>query len=270
MSGRLRGQTAWISGGASGIGEATVRLFASEGARVAIVDVQSELGRRLEDSLRREGSGVAFIECDVSEEHQVRDSIERTIERFGCLQIVVNNAGVVHVKPLHDYAESEWDRLMGVNLKSIFFSVKYAISYLRKNAPGYVVNVGSISSFVGQAETPAYTASKFAVLGLSRSIALDYAAVGVRCNCVCPGITDTPMLRHHLETAGNPTEALSRRLHRIPMGRSLTSADIARAILYLSCEDSAGVTGTSVVIDGGYLAAAEWEHQKVIVPDDLS
>ena len=186
------------------------------------------------------------------------------------MQIVVNCAGVVHVKPLHEYTEAEWDRLMAVNVRSIFFSVKHALPHLRKNLPGYVVNIGSISSFVGQAGTPAYTASKAAVLGLSRSIALDYAADGVRCNCVCPGITDTPMLRHHLEAGGRAAEALERRLHRVPMGRALTSADIARAVLYFSCEDSAGVTGTSLVVDGGYLAAAEWESSRVILPDDLS
>jgi NAD(P)-dependent dehydrogenase (short-subunit alcohol dehydrogenase family) len=270
MSGRLRGQTAWISGGASGIGEATVRLFAAEGARVAIIDVQRELGRKLEDAIRSAGGDAFFDERDVSVEDQVRESIERTADRFGGLQIVVNSAGVVHVKRLHDYTEPEWDRLMAINVRSIFFSVKYSLPYLRKNPPGYVVNIGSISSFVGQAGTPAYTASKAAVLGLSRSIALDYAADGVRCNCVCPGITDTPMLRHHLNATGSAVEALERRLHRVPLGRVLTSADIARAVLYVSCEDSAGITGTSLVVDGGYLAAAEWESSRVILPDDLS
>ncbi len=270
MSGRLRGQVAWISGGASGIGEAAVRLFASEGARVAIVDVQRELGRKLEESVLTAGGDALFIECDVSVEDRIRASIERTAERFGGLQIVVNSAGVVHVKPLHAYTEAEWDRLMAVNVRSIFFSVKHALAHLRKRPPGYVVNLGSISSFVGQAATPAYTASKAAVLGLSRSIALDYAADGVRCNCVCPGITDTPMLRHHLGVAGDAAGALKRRLRRVPLGRALTSDDIARAVLYFACEDSAGITGTSLVVDGGYLAAAEWESSKVILPDDLS
>ena len=120
------------------------------------------------------------------------------------------------------------------------------------------MNVGSISSFVGQAATPAYTASKAAVLGLTRSIALDYAALGLRCNCVCPGITDTPMLREHLNKTPDPEATLSERLRRVPMRLPLQPFDIARAVLYLSCEDSAGVTGTSLVIDGGYLAAAEW------------
>jgi NAD(P)-dependent dehydrogenase (short-subunit alcohol dehydrogenase family) len=148
---------------------------------------------------------------------------------------------------------------MSVNLKSVFFSFKHAWAHLRKNPRSYIVNIGSISSFVGQAATPGYTASKFAVLGLSRSIALDYAVGGLRCNCVCPGITDTPMLREHLDASGDAETALANRLRRVPLGKALQPLEVARAVLYLSCEDSAGVTGTSLVVDGGYLAAAEWE-----------
>jgi NAD(P)-dependent dehydrogenase (short-subunit alcohol dehydrogenase family) len=270
MSGRLLGQAAWISGGASGIGAATARLFATEGARVAIIDVQRELGRTLEKSIRSAGGDASFLECDVTVEDQVRSSIEQAVGRFGGLQVVVNGAGVVHLKLLHEYTEVEWDRLVAVNVRSIFFSVKHALPHLRKNPRSYVVNVGSISSYVGQAGTPAYTTSKAAVLGLSRSIALDYAADGVRCNCVCPGITDTPMLRHHLCESGSAQQSLSRRLTRVPLGRVMTAEDIARAVLYLSCEDSAGVTGTSLVIDGGYLAAAEWEAHSVTLPEDLA
>ena len=132
-----------------------------------------------------------------------------------------------------------------------------------------MVNVGSISSFVGQATTPAYTASKGALLSLTQSIALDYAADGLRGNCVCPGITDTPLLRQHLQAAADPVASLRGRLQRVPLGRILTPDEIARAALYLSCEDSAGITGTSLVIDGGYLAAAEWETANVILPSDL-
>jgi NAD(P)-dependent dehydrogenase (short-subunit alcohol dehydrogenase family) len=122
-----------------------------------------------------------------------------------------------------------------------------------------VVNVGSISSFVGQAATPAYTASKGAVLQLTRSIALDYAADGLRANCVCPGITDTPMLRSHLAAQPDPQAALARRLRRVPIHAALRPEEVARAVLYLATEDSAGVTGTALVVDGGYTAAAEWD-----------
>jgi NAD(P)-dependent dehydrogenase (short-subunit alcohol dehydrogenase family) len=260
--GRLEGKVAWISGGASGIGEGTVRLFAREGARVALIDNRGTEARRIASQLNREGLDVLPITCDVAREKSARDSIRQTVTHFKRLDILVNNAGIVHIKALHKYTEAEWDRVMDVNVKSMFFSLKYALPHLRKAGRSYIVNVGSISSFVGQAWTPAYTTSKHAVVGLTRSIALDYAADGIRCNCICPGITDTPMLREHLNAQPNPEGALATRLRRVPMGVALTPDDIARSILYLSCEDSAGVTGTSVVIDCGYTTTAEWHRKK--------
>ncbi len=238
-----------------------MRLFAAEGARVAMVDLQAHRGWRLEETLRASGGDVLFGECDVTSEAQIQASIEQAADRFGGLQIVVNCAGIVHVKPLDAYTADEWDRLMAVNVRSIFFSIKHALPHLRLNPRSYMVNVGSISSFIGQGQTPAYTASKGAVLSLSQSIALDYAADGLRCNCVCPGITDTPMLRLHLNTTPDPAATLAARLSRVPMGVALSPDDIAKAVLYFSCEQSAGITGTSLVVDGGYLAAAEWTTQ---------
>ena len=173
---------------------------------------------------------------------------------------MVNNAGIVQIKLLHESSEADWDHVMAVNLKSMFFTIKHALPLFGRQHRSWVVNLGSISSFVGQASTPAYTTSKAAVLGLTRSVALDYASIGLRCNCVCPGITDTPMLREHLEKSPDPDALLQARLQRVAMGIPLTPHDIARSILYLACDDSAGITGTSIVIDGGYLAAAEWQH----------
>jgi len=256
---RLDGQAVWVSGGASGIGEAICELFAEEGARVACVDVQGEKAQALADRIGS-GSGEAVaIECDVADESAVERSIEETVQEFGGLQCMVNCAGVVDVVELHEYSEEAWDRLMGVNVKSIFYATKHGIAHLRKNRLSTMVNIGSISSFVGQGATPAYTASKHAVVGLTRSIALDYAKDGLRCNCICPGITDTPMLRYHLSKAPDPEGALAQRLRRVPTGVALTPRNIATTALYLCSEDSAGVTGTSIVIDGGYLTAAEWE-----------
>jgi NAD(P)-dependent dehydrogenase (short-subunit alcohol dehydrogenase family) len=256
---RLSGQVAWISGGSSGIGAATAELFAAEGARVALVDTQVDRGQQVVGRILSQGGQAAFLEADVSKGSQVARSIAAAVNQFGALQIIVNCAGIVHVGPLHEYREEEWDYLMGVNLKSIFFSLKYGLEHLRRSKRSYVVNIGSVSGFIGQAHTPAYTTSKHAVVGLTRSIALDYAADGLRCNNVCPGITDTPMLRYHLQTNPDPAEALANRLRRVPMGIALQPIAIARAALYFSCEDSAGITGTSLVVDGGYTAAAEWE-----------
>jgi NAD(P)-dependent dehydrogenase (short-subunit alcohol dehydrogenase family) len=260
MSKRLAGKVAWISGATSGIGAAAAELFAEEGARVALVGRRLELGRQLADKIEAAGGQAMAIGCDVGQEDQVRDSLARTAEAWGGLQIIVNNAGMVHVQLLHEYSEPDWDRLMAVNVKSVFFSLKHGLSHFKQAPRSYMVNVGSISSFVGQAGTPAYTSSKHAMLGLSRSIALDYAADGLRCNCVCPGITDTPMLREHLDAMPDPEATLANRLKRVPMGVALTPQDVAKSILYFSCEDSAGITGTSLTVDCGYLTSAEWEH----------
>ena len=257
---RLQNQMAWVSGAASGMGEGIARLFAREGAAVALVDVQAEKGLAIAEEIRAEGGRAIFIECDVANEAAVRASIDQTVKEFGGLQTIVNCAGIVQVRLLHELAVADWDRLMDINVKSIFLSIKHGIAHLTKNARSYVVNIGSVGSFIGQSSTPAYSASKGAVMMLSKSIALDYAADGLRCNCVCPGITDTPMLREHLNMNADPEAALRDRLRRVPMGVPLTPHDIAKAALYFSCEDSAGITGTSLVIDGGYLTAAEWEH----------
>src|SRR5205085_2862605 len=207
------------------------------------------LSKGIAAEIKSEGGEALALACDVSKEQQVRDSIRKTVERFGRLDIIVNNAGMVHVKPLHKYTEREWDHVMDVNVKSMFFATKHGIPHLRRSRRGYIVNVGSISSFVGQALTPVYTTTKHAVVGLTKSIALDYAADGIRCNSVCPGITDTPMLREHLNMNADPKAALRNRLRRVPIGVALTPKDIAKAVLYFSCEDSAGITGTSLTVD---------------------
>jgi NAD(P)-dependent dehydrogenase (short-subunit alcohol dehydrogenase family) len=260
MSGRLANRIAWISGAASGMGEAIAHLFAEEGAGVALVDVQADKGRAVAENIHKAGGRAIFMETDVRREDAVRSSIDQTVREFGNLQILVNCAGIVQVKQLHELDVADWDRLMDINVKSIFLSVKHAMPHLRKNTRSYVVNIGSVGSFISQSSTPAYIASKGAVMMLSKSIALDYAADGLRCNCVCPGITDTPMFREHMNKTPDPEAAIASRLRRVPMGVSLTPRDIAKSVLYFSCEDSAGITGTTLVIDGGYLAAAEWEH----------
>lgn len=258
-SGRLAGRVAWVSGGTSGIGEAVARLFAAEGARVAVVGRRQQLAKTIADEIVEDGGEAIGLRADVADEDAVRKSLRKTAERFGGLDIVVNNAGMVDVRQLHDYTASQWDQVMNVNVKSMFFAFKHALPFLRKRTRSWVVNVGSISSFVGQAGTPVYTASKHAIVGLTKSIALDYAAAGVRCNCICPGITDTPMLREHLNATPDPEATLAARLKRVPMGVALTPMDVARSVLFFSCDDSAGVTGASLVIDCGYIAAAEWE-----------
>ena len=262
ITGKLYGQVAWISGGTKGIGKGTAKLFAKEGASVAIIGRSEKDGNRVVEEIVKMGSKAIFIKCDVTKANEVSKSIDITVETFGGLQILINNAGIVDIKELHEYTEEEWDRVIDVNVKSMFLAFKYAFPFLKRNQRSYVVNIGSISSFVGQDNTPVYTTSKGAVLQLSRSIGLDYAKYGIRSNCVCPGITDTPMLHKHLDKVPDPDAHLTERLRRVPLGTILTPEDVARSILFFSCEDSAGVTATSLIVDGGYLAAAEWDCAK--------
>lgn len=262
MAGRLENKVAWVSGANKGIGEGIARLFAAEGAKVAMIGRTVSEGEKIADEIRAAGGEAFFIKCDVTSEQDIIDSIEKTVERYGTIDILVNNAGMVDVRQLHEYTIDEWNMVMDLNVRSIFLSFKYAFPYLKSHEKSYVVNVGSISSFVGQDGTPVYTTSKGAVLNLSKSIGLDYAKYGIRCNCVCPGITETPMLWKHLNTEKDPEGHYRERLRRVPLGRQLWPEDIAKACLFFACEDSSGITATSLIVDGGYLACAEWDTGK--------
>ena len=179
-------------------------------------------------------------------------------ERFQAIDHLVNNAGMVLVKGIDECTAEEWDRVIAVNLKSVFLAVKYVLPWLRRSSQPSVVNMGSVSSFVGQQRTPAYVASKGGVLLLSKALALDLAPDHIRVNCVCPGITDTPMFRLHVNSTPDPERTLADRLRRVPLGRPLAPREIADSVLYLAGPESSGITGTSVVVDAGYTAAAEW------------
>jgi NAD(P)-dependent dehydrogenase (short-subunit alcohol dehydrogenase family) len=258
----LSGRVAVVTGGASGIGAGVVERFLQAGARVAIIDIDRELGEAESQRMlaRNPGAQCDFLEADVSSEAQVAAMALEIGQRFGQVNYLVNNAGMVLVKALEDSTSEDWDRVMNVNVKSVFLMTKYLFPYLRRSSPAAVVNVGSVSSFVGQKLTPIYVASKGAVAMLSKSVALDYAQYGIRVNCVCPGITDTPMLQHHVQTSLDPRQTLRERLDRVPLDRLLSPADIASAILFLCGDESSGITGTTLVVDGGYLAAAEWSN----------
>jgi len=192
----------------------------------------------------------------------VKTMIEVTVSRWGKVDILFNNAGIVLVKFLEETTAEEWDRVMGVNVKSIFLAVKYAVPYMRKQGGGVILSTASIGSFVGQFKTPAYVASKGAVMLLTKSLALDYGPDRIRVNCICPGITDTAMLREHIEASGDPQAVILERTARVPAGRFLMPEDIARAALYLVSDDSDGVTGIAHVVDGGLLAGAEYDSRR--------
>jgi NAD(P)-dependent dehydrogenase (short-subunit alcohol dehydrogenase family) len=255
---RLKGRSAIVTGAAAGIGRATALLVAREGAGVLLVDVNEDAGEVSAELIRSAGGRAVFCKADVSEESEARAAVCQAAEAFGAVQILVNNAGMNLVKFLEDTSAEEWDRVMAVNVKSMFFFIKHTVPYMRRAGGGSIVNLGSIGSFTGQYKTPAYIASKGAVMLLTKSLALDYGRDNIRVNCVCPGITDTPMLRRHFDTLPNAPEVIRQRIDRVPLNRILQPEDIARAIVYLASDDAAGVTGESHLVDGGILAGCEY------------
>ena len=258
MAGRFHGRVAVVTGGASGIGLAIVKRFAEEGASVAMIDRETEAGLAASAHVCNAGGICEFVRADVAVEADVIAALALVAQRFHGIDCVVNNAGMVLVKGIEECSAEEWDRVLAVNLKSVFLMVKHALPWLRRSPQPTVVNIGSVSSFIGQQRTPAYVASKGGVLLLSKALALDLASDGIRVNCVCPGITDTPMFRFHLNSTSDPEHTLSERLRHVPLGRALAPREIADSVLYLAGPESSGITGTSIVVDAGYTAAAEW------------
>ena len=248
---RLENKVAFISGGARGMGAAEARMFAQEGAKVVIGDVLDEDGRKTEAAINDLGGECLFVHLDVSSEENWISAIAETVSRFGKLDILVNNAGVVSRVKLEDITLNEWDRVMDINAKGVFLGTKAAIPEMRKAGGGSIVNISSISGIAGQAYVSAvYNASKGAVRIFTKSTAIQYAAEGIRANSIHPGPVDTPMTAAR---KGDPVvEAES--LARIPIGRTGQPEDVAYGVLYLASDESSFVTGSELVIDGGFLA----------------
>jgi NAD(P)-dependent dehydrogenase (short-subunit alcohol dehydrogenase family) len=257
----LAGRVALVSGAGSGIGRGISELFAAEGARVTLFELDAEKGRATLDRIHHAGGTALLVAGDVADEADVSRAVSETLDAYGAVHHLVNNAGIVLVKPLEECSVEEWDRVMAVNVRSIFLAIKHALPALRQAEDATIVNMASVSSFVGQGNTPSYVASKGAVMSLTKALALDYARYGIRVNCICPGITDTPLFRYHVSKSADPEETLRNRAARVPLGRFLMPLDIAKAALYLSTEDSSGITGIAHLVDAGYLAAAEWDNR---------
>lgn len=256
---KLREKVAIVTGAASGIGRASAMMFAQEGARVVVADIDATGGAEAVTQILAQGNEAVFQQANVSREADVQRMVEAAASRWGRIDILFNNAGVVMVKPLEEMTEEEWDRVMDINVKSAFLAIKHALPHMRRGGGGAILNTGSIGSFTGQVGTPVYSASKGAIALLTKSLALDYGRDRIRVNCICPGITDTPMLREHLGHGAEGEARIRARLSRVPTGTILSPVDVARAALYLVCDDSAGITGVLHVVDGGLLAAAEFD-----------
>jgi NAD(P)-dependent dehydrogenase (short-subunit alcohol dehydrogenase family) len=252
--GTLAGKVALVTGGASGIGRATALLFARESAAVAVIDLNVTGGQALVQEIVDGGGRAIFVRCDVSQAADCQRAVRETVAILGGLDILFNNAGIIRRADVLKTTEEEWDRVMAVNAKAVFLMSKYAVPVMAGRGGGAIVNMGSGWGLVGGRDAVAYCAAKGAVVNMTRAMALDHGEQEIRVNCVCPGDTDTPMLRDEARQLGAAEgEFLAEAADR-PLRRVGTPEDIAQAVLYLASDASSFVTGTVLVVDGGGLA----------------
>jgi NAD(P)-dependent dehydrogenase (short-subunit alcohol dehydrogenase family) len=246
----LAGKSAIVTGGSSGIGEAIVRLFAANGAKVVIADWNEQEAVRLADELTSSGQHVVSVKSDVSRAADVQSLIQETVQRFGQLDILVNNAAVILPKFIEEVEEAEWDRLLNINLKSVYLTVKHSLPYLKKSR-GTIVNMASLNGLIGQKMNPVYAATKGGIVAMTKALALDYAPDGVRVNCICPAGVSTPLLQHWIQEQDDPAATVQILNDMHPIGRPATSEEIAQAALFLASAQSGFVTGVALPVDGG-------------------
>jgi len=251
---RLANKVALITGGASGIGRATALRFAREGAAVAVVDLEEVGGRAVAKAIVGEGGQAVFLCCDVSQAADCQRAVEETVDKLGGLDILFNNAGIIRRATVIDTTEEEWDRVMAVNVKSIFLLSKYAIPVMAQAGGGVIINTASGWGLVGGHRAVSYCASKGAVVNMTRAMALDHGEQKIRVNCICPGDTDTAMMRHEARQLGQSEEDFLAEAGDRPLQRIGRPEDIAQAALYLASDASSFVTGAALVVDGGGLA----------------
>ena len=248
---RLEGKVAFISGGARGMGAAEARMFAREGAMVTIGDVLEEEGRRVAAEIGEAGGQAVFVSLDVTSEAQWNDAITATVERFGGLHVLVNNAGIGGGGNVEQTTEAEWDRTMDINAKGVFLGTKAAIPAMRQSGGGSIINISSQLGIVGvDNSSPQYQASKGAVRLLTKATAIQYAGEGIRANSVHPGPIITPMT----EAGRADQERHDLTISRIPLGRYGEPDDVAYGVLFLASDESSFMTGSELVIDGGWVA----------------
>lgn len=250
---QMEGKVAVVTGGATGIGEASARKLCALGARLAILDRSAEAGQATVAELEKSGYTASYFQCDVSIESQVKAAIAATVACYGGLHVLVSNAGIQTYGDVVTATPELWDETMAVHVKGCFHATKYAIPAMLASGGGAIVIVSSVQSFTAVNNSVAYVAAKHALLGITRAIALDFASRKIRANCVCPGAIDTPMLRATADATGSPEEMLEAigRMHAL--GRIGCPEEVANAIAFLASDEASFITGTSLIVDGGLL-----------------
>jgi len=255
-SGALNGKVALVTGGASGIGRATAVLFARQGAAVTVVDVNEPDGRAVVQTIIDEGGQAIFVCGDVSRAEDCQLAVRQTVEQLGKLDILFNNAGIIRRLSVIETSEEEWDRVMAINVKSVFLLSKYVIPIMAEAGGGVIINTASGWGLVGGRNAASYCASKGAVVLLTKAMALDHGAQNIRVNCICPGDTDTPMLSNEAQQLGKSKEQFLAESAQRPLQRVGSPEEIAQAALFLASDASSFVTGIALVVDGGGLAGS--------------
>jgi len=252
----MQDKVVMITGAGNGIGRATARLFASEGAKVVVADIETDSARETAHVIEGAGGNAWAVTCDVSRSESVGPVVEQAMERFGRIDVLHANAAVQIHQDAVKTTEEEWDRLHAVNLKGVYITCKYVVPVMRRQRQGAVIISSSGHAFATYPMCSAYAATKGGQLAYMRGLALDCAADGIRVNCVIPGATDTRLLRVHINAASDKQAAMRKMLDSIPMGRLAQPDDIARAVLFLASDFASYITGTFLTVDGGLLAQA--------------
>jgi len=248
---RLSGKTAIVTGAGSGIGRATARLFAQEGAAVVIIDWNGQAGASSADAIREAGGEALFCEADVSRPADVQRFVTIARERYGGIDVLVNNAAVQVLAQLVETTEEDWDRVHSVNLKGVFLGCKYVIPEMVKRGGGSIVNLSSVLGFVGDPDLAAYCAAKGGVLALTKAAALTYGPQGIRVNSICPGDVDTPLVQHYFSKDPDPARLRAEVSSKYALRRIAAPEEVAEAALFLASSASSFITGSTIVVDGG-------------------
>jgi meso-butanediol dehydrogenase/(S,S)-butanediol dehydrogenase/diacetyl reductase len=249
---QLRDKVAVITGAGAGIGRASCLLFAAEGAKVIAVDLDPAALSSVAEEVRRTGVTILAIQADVSRAGDVERVVSTASENSLVINILFNNAGIVPHGKIHETTETDWDRTMAVNVKSMYLMSHAVVPIFLKHGGGVILNTSSATALRSVVDRAAYTTSKGAVVALTKSMAVDYVRDGIRVNCLCPGTIDTPSLKQRLAAFPDPEEARKRFVARQPMGRLGTAEEVARAALFLVSEDAKFITGIALSIDGGF------------------